>query len=55
MDVSVPPMGSSRVREVESVAVLAPAQGSVEGLVHKVALLEGELVEARRARDVTEE
>jgi hypothetical protein len=55
MDVSVPPMGSSRVREVESVAVLAPAQGDVESLVHKVALLEGELVEARRARDVTEE
>jgi hypothetical protein len=51
--VSVSPMGSSRAREV--VAVLAPAWGNAKGLIRKVALLEGELVEARRARDVARE
>jgi hypothetical protein len=35
--------------------VLAPTRGDAEGLGHKVALLEGELVEAHRARDVTGE
>jgi hypothetical protein len=44
--VPVPPMGSSRAQEVVSVAVLAPARGDVKGLIRKVALLEGELVEA---------
>jgi hypothetical protein len=53
MDVSVSPMVSSRAREV--VAVLAPAWGNAKGLIRKVALLEGELVEARRARDVARE
>jgi hypothetical protein len=40
---------SSRGREVESVIVLASAQGDTKGLICKVALLRGELVEARRA------
>jgi hypothetical protein len=53
--VSVPPMGLSRVRDAESVAMLAPARGDAEGLILKVALLECELVEARRARDVAGE
>jgi hypothetical protein len=35
--------------------VLAPTRGDAEGLTHKVALIEGELVEAHRARDVTGE
>jgi hypothetical protein len=41
--------------EVESVAVLAPAWGDADGLIRKVALLKGELVEARRAWDVAGE
>jgi hypothetical protein len=45
----VPHTRSSRAREVESVVVLASAQGDTKGLVCKVALLRGELVEARRA------
>jgi hypothetical protein len=53
--VSVSPMGSSWAREVVSVAVLVPAWGNAKGLIRKVALLEGELVEARRARDVARE
>jgi hypothetical protein len=40
---------------VESVVVLASAQRDAESLVHKVALLIGELVEARQARDVVRE
>jgi hypothetical protein len=49
------PMGSPRVGEMESIAVPASVRGNVEGLVCKVALLEGELVEAHRAHEVTEE
>jgi hypothetical protein len=41
--------------EVENVAVLASAREDIEGLVRKVNLLEGELAEARRAREVAEE
>jgi hypothetical protein len=51
----VPPMGLSRAREVKSVAVPVLARGDAEGLICKVALLEGELVEAQRAQDVARE
>jgi hypothetical protein len=54
-DPPVLPMGSSRVREMESVAVLASVEVDAEGLLRKVALLKGELVEACRAREVPEE
>jgi hypothetical protein len=54
-NVQVPSMGSSWVREVESVAVLVPAQGDANGHIRKVALLEGEHVEAHWARDVVGE
>jgi hypothetical protein len=53
--VSVPPMGSSWAWEVESVAILAPARGDAEGFIHKVALHEGQLVEAHRSRDEARE
>jgi hypothetical protein len=43
-------MESSRVREMENVAVLAYVREDAEGLICKVSLLEGELAEARRAR-----
>jgi hypothetical protein len=39
-------MESTRAWEVENVAVEAHVQVDAEGLVRKVALLEGELVEA---------
>jgi hypothetical protein len=50
-------MESSRAREMENVAVLASVWGGgdAEGFIRKVALLEGELAEARRAREVVEE
>jgi hypothetical protein len=48
-------MGLSRAREVKSVAVPVLARGDAEGLIYKVALLEGELVEAQRAQDVARE
>jgi hypothetical protein len=51
MDVPMSPMGSSWAREVESVAVLAPAREDAEGHIRKAALLEGELVETHRDRD----
>jgi hypothetical protein len=51
----VPQTGSSQAQKGESAVVLASTQGDAEGLVRKVALLEGELVEARRARDVDRE
>jgi hypothetical protein len=35
--------------------VLASTQEDAEGLVHKVSLLEGELVEARQAQELAEE
>jgi hypothetical protein len=41
--------------EAESVAALAFAHEEVEGLVQKIAVLEGELAEACRAREVAEE
>jgi hypothetical protein len=44
----------SRVEE-ESTAVLASAHEETESLVRKVALLEGELAEVHRAREVVEE
>jgi hypothetical protein len=40
---------------VESVVALASTRGDVEGLIRKVARLEGELVEAHWARDVARE
>jgi hypothetical protein len=47
--------GSSRAWEMGSVAVLASVQGDAKGLIHKVALLEGELAEACQAQEVAEE
>jgi hypothetical protein len=47
--------GSSRAWEMESVVVLASVREDAEGLVRKVALLEGELAEARQAREVAED
>jgi hypothetical protein len=44
----------SRV-EVQSAAALASAREDAEDLARKIALLEGELVEARQAREVVEE
>jgi hypothetical protein len=41
--------------EAESIVVLASAHKAAEVLVQKIALLEGELVEARQAREVAEE
>jgi hypothetical protein len=41
--------GSSPAWEMESIAVLVSACGDAEGLVRKVALLEGELMAAHRA------
>jgi hypothetical protein len=41
--------------EVENAAMLAAAQEDAEGHARKVALLEGELVEVRQAREVAEE
>jgi hypothetical protein len=49
------PMGSSWAQEAESVAVLVPIRRDVKALVHRVALLEGELEEARRAQEVAEQ
>jgi hypothetical protein len=48
-------MGSSRAREVENVVVLESTRGDAESLVRKVALLEGEPVEAHRPWDVAGE
>jgi hypothetical protein len=44
----------SRV-EMENITTLASAREDEEGLIRKIALLEGELAEARRAREVAEE
>jgi hypothetical protein len=41
--------------EVENAAMLAAAREDAEGHARKVALLEGELVEVRQAREVAEE
>jgi hypothetical protein len=54
-DATLLPTGSSRAWEMESVVVLASVWEDAEGLVRKVALLEGELAEARQAREVAEE
>jgi hypothetical protein len=40
--------------EVESVTALAFAHGEAEGFARRIALLEGELVEAHQARDPAE-
>jgi hypothetical protein len=40
---------------VENATTLASASEDTEGLVRNVALLEGELVEARRAQEAVEE
>jgi hypothetical protein len=48
-------MESTRAREVENDEVLEFIQEDAEGLVRKVAVLEVELVEAHRAREVAEE
>jgi hypothetical protein len=45
----VPQVESTRMRDVENVAVLVSAREDAKGLIHKVSLLEGELVEACRA------
>jgi hypothetical protein len=47
--------GSSRAWEMESVVVLASVREDAEGLARKVALLEGELAEARQAQEVAED
>jgi hypothetical protein len=47
--------GSTWAWEVESIAVLVSFHGDAEGLVHKVALLEGEVTEAHRAQEKDEE
>jgi hypothetical protein len=55
MSVPVPQTGSSWAREMESIAVLVSICGDVEGLVLKVALLEGELTDARQTQEKAEE
>jgi hypothetical protein len=45
----------ARVREVENATTLASAHEDVEGLVRKVILLRGELVEVRQAWEVVKE
>jgi hypothetical protein len=55
MDMSVSQMELSRVWDTENVAVLASILEDIEGLVRKVVLLQGELVEAQRAQGVLEE
>jgi hypothetical protein len=51
----VPQVESTRMRDVENVAVLVSAQEDAKGLIHMVSLLEGELVEACRAWGVAKE
>jgi hypothetical protein len=48
-------MESARVREVENVTVQASVREDTEGLICKVALLEGELAEERQAQEMVEE
>jgi hypothetical protein len=48
-------MRLSQVQEVESIAVLASVCGDAKGLIRKVALPEGELTEARQAREKAKE
>jgi hypothetical protein len=54
-DTLVSPMELTRAWEVEDAAALASVHEDAEGLGRKVALLEGELAEARWAREVAEE
>jgi hypothetical protein len=49
------PMGLSWAQEAENVPVLVPIWRDVKILVRRVALLEGELAESCRAREVAEE
>jgi hypothetical protein len=46
---------SAQARDVENVMLLSSALEDAEGLIRKVALLEGELVEACQAQEVVEE
>jgi hypothetical protein len=46
---------STRAREVENVAIQVSVQEDVEGLIRKVALLEGALAKLHQAREVAEE
>jgi hypothetical protein len=48
-------MESTQARVVKNLAVLASIWEDAEGLIYKVALLDGELAEARQAREVAEE
>jgi hypothetical protein len=48
-------MESTQARVVKNLAVLASVWEDAEGLIYKVALLDGELAEARQAREVAEE
>jgi hypothetical protein len=54
VDTPASPTELTRAREVEDTTVLASAHEDAEGLVQKVALLKGELAEARQAREVAE-
>jgi hypothetical protein len=55
VDTLASPMELTRPWEVEDDMALAYAHEDAEGLVQKVAHLEGELVEARRAEEVAED
>jgi hypothetical protein len=54
-DTLASPTELTQAREMEVTVVLMSACEDAKGLVRKVALLDGELVEARRAREVAEE
>jgi hypothetical protein len=47
--------GSAQVRDVENTMPLSSVREDVEGLIHKVAFLQGELAEPRWAWVVAEE
>jgi hypothetical protein len=48
-------MEPTRAQEVENVPALASVREDAEGLIGKVALLEGELVKVHQAQEVAEE
>jgi hypothetical protein len=50
VDTLVLPMELTRAREAEDVTALASAHEDADGLVQKVTILEGELVEVCQAR-----
>jgi hypothetical protein len=54
-DTPVSQTESTQAREVENVAVQASVREDAEGLICMVALLSGELVKSRQAREVAEE